>query len=78
MIAAKAETQAALTTLARSVLFEEAEAGTSVLAKDRTPVKNQDGDWFSQHHHSAELRLREVLPRVRRVDAVCDWPGSRS
>jgi hypothetical protein len=42
-----------------------------VLVKDRRPVKNQDGDWFSQHHHSAELRLREVLPRVRRVDAVC-------
>ena len=32
---------------ASSVLFEEAEAGAAVLAKDRRPAKNQDGDWFS-------------------------------
>jgi hypothetical protein len=37
-----------------SVLFEEEEAGAGVLAKDRRHVKNQDGDWFSQRHHSAD------------------------
>jgi hypothetical protein len=25
-----------------------------MLAKDRRPVKNQDGNWFSQNHHSAD------------------------
>jgi hypothetical protein len=60
----------------RKLLSKTAEVGASVLAQYRRPVKNQDGDWFSQHHHFGRLRLREVSPRVRRVDAVCDWPGS--